>query len=239
MRAQVSFAAVLEQLDATGTPEDSSALLATIRDRFGLANVVYFASHIPGLTRTEPLLAVTYPDAWVEHYKAEGFVDVDPVLPAGLKAPSPTDWSLFDRKSPALKRFFGEADSFGVGRQGLTLPIRGARGEIAMLSLTSMETPREWASFCRHFTREFQIVAAATHDMVLRVNGARTGPPHLAPRETECLKWASEGNTYEDIATILGITRGTVKTHMESARRKMHTLNTTHTVARAIRLGLI
>lgn len=239
MPTGTSFSAVVDQFSQAKTPKDSREVLERIRDQFGLAHVVYFAERIPGVTNGAPLIAVTYTDEWVEHYKTENFVEIDPVVPAGLRNILPTDWSTFDRKDSQLKRFFGEADDFGVGTQGITIPARSSSGDVAMLSVTGNMPPKEWSLFRKYFIREFQIIAAASHDMILRVNGANIEKPRLSPREIECLKWASEGKTYDDIATIMNISRGTVKSYMEMTRSKLNALNTTHTVTRAIRLGII
>lgn len=239
MLTTVSFAAVVDQFSSITTEADCLSLLQSTRDHYGLTNVVYFASRIPEVRIEEPLIAVTYQDEWVQHYKDERFVEIDPVVPAGLRNLLPTDWSTFDRRDPETKRFFGEAGEFGVGSQGLTIPIRGSHGALAMFSITSDDSDSEWALLRKHLMREFQIIAAATHDMILRINGAELQAPRLSPREVECLQWASEGKTYEDIATIMNIRKGTVKSYMEIARKKLNSINTTHTVTRAIRLGLI
>lgn len=239
MRLNIRFSEVIDQLSSAGDPTQSMELLDRIRDMYGLRNVVYFAAQIPELTSREPYLAVTYDEAWIQHYKDRDYVSIDPVLNAGLKRMLPTDWSTFDRSSPKLKEFFGEAQEFGVGRQGLTMPIRGTNGEAAMLSITSDETDREWGKLRTNYMRDFQLIANYVHEMVLRVEQVKLTVPRLTRREIECLKWSAEGKTYADIATILGISVGTVQSYMEFSRVKLNTLNTTHTVTRALRLKII
>ncbi|SDT97483.1 LuxR family transcriptional regulator [Stappia sp. ES.058] len=235
----VFFSEVIDQLNAIEDSAQAMALLDRIRSSYGLKNVVYFAAQIPELTVREPYLAVTYDDAWVQHYKDRDYVSVDPVLSAGLQRMLPTDWSTFDRTSGPLKTFFGEAEEFGVGRQGLTMPIRGVNGEAAMLSITSEESDREWIRLRTHYMRDFQLIANVVHEMILRVERVQTVIPRLTRREIECLKWASEGKTYEEIAIILGIRRGTVQSYMEFSRLKLNAVNTTHSVTRALRLKII
>lgn len=239
MQLDVRFSHVIDRLSAAERPTDSKEVLQHIRDMYGLRNVVYFAAQIPELTAREPYLAVTYDEGWIQHYKDRAYVEIDPVLTAGLKRMLPTDWSTFDRSTPEMKSFFGEADAFGVGRQGLTMPIRGANGEAAMLSITSDETDREWKSLRTHYMRDFQLIANYVHEMIVKVEHIDKTIPRLSRREIECLKWSAEGKTYADIATILGISTGTVKSYMEMARSKLNALNTTHTVTRAIRLKII
>ena len=235
----VFFSEVIDQLNTIANPNEGMALLDRIGAAYGLKNVVYFAARIPELTAREPYLAVTYDDAWVQHYKKNDYVSIDPVLSAGLQRMLPTDWSTFDKTSGPLKTFFGEAQEFGVGRQGMTMPIRGVNGEAAMLSITSEETDREWIRLRTHYMRDFQLIANVVHEMILRVERVSEVIPRLTKREIECLKWASEGKTYEEIAIILGIRRGTVQSYMEFSRLKLNAVNTTHSVTRALRLRLI
>jgi DNA-binding CsgD family transcriptional regulator len=47
------------------------------------------------------------------------------------------------------------------------------------------------------------------------------------------------GKTSEDIATILGISEGVVRIHLQSAQHKLNCLNRTHSVAKAMAYKLI
>lgn len=66
--------------------------------------------------------------------------------------------------------------------------------------------------------------------------GSKAG---LSIRECECLLWAAQGKTADEMATILGISERTVRFHLNNASQKMDTVNTTQTVALAIAQGLI
>jgi len=43
----------------------------------------------------------------------------------------------------------------------------------------------------------------------------------LTPREAQCLTWAANGKTYEEIGEILKISARIVKAHIENAKRKL------------------
>jgi DNA-binding CsgD family transcriptional regulator len=49
----------------------------------------------------------------------------------------------------------------------------------------------------------------------------------LTPRETEVLRWLAEGKSNPEIATILGLTAGTVKLHVERILTKLGVENRT------------
>lgn len=61
----------------------------------------------------------------------------------------------------------------------------------------------------------------------------------LSRRESECLAWAAQGKTYTEIAMLVGISFGSVKSYLDSARYKLDAVNLPHAVALAITYGLI
>lgn len=61
----------------------------------------------------------------------------------------------------------------------------------------------------------------------------------LTNREVEILRAAAEGETAQDTADRLGISRFTVIAHRKSAATKLGALNITHAVAVALRGGII
>lgn len=61
----------------------------------------------------------------------------------------------------------------------------------------------------------------------------------LTKREKECLKWASEGKTSYEIATILGLSENTINNYVASIVRKMGASNRLHMVGIALRENYI
>ena len=64
-------------------------------------------------------------------------------------------------------------------------------------------------------------------------------PVQLSIREEQCLLWAARGKTYQEIAEILGLAFGSVKTHLDGARHKLRCMNLTHAAAVAFATGVI
>jgi DNA-binding CsgD family transcriptional regulator len=60
----------------------------------------------------------------------------------------------------------------------------------------------------------------------------------LSAREREILLWSCRGKTYADIAAILGLAPGTVKTYLDTARHKLNVVNITHAAAVAVAIGI-
>src|SRR5262249_5259885 len=76
-------------------------------------------------------------------------------------------------------------------------------------------------------------------DTASRINIKLSASPNrLSSREEQCLLWAARGKTYEEIAIILGLAYGTVKTHLDAARHKLQCVNLTHAAALAFATGM-
>lgn len=235
------FYDVVEDISGVERTEEGHDALKQAAAQYGLEHAVYLGLNVPGLTEGEPYLAVTYSDEWCLHYRQQGYVNVDPVVRLGMTGLLPIDWASLDRSNPRVRRLFGEAADAKVGNQGLTFPIRGALGELALFSITANVSDREWADTKRLYMRDFQIIAHHAHAMVLRMTGAtRTDYAHvLSERERECLQWAAVGKSAWDTSVILSISERSVKFYLDQARHKLDCMNKTHAVAKAISLGLV
>jgi DNA-binding NarL/FixJ family response regulator len=63
--------------------------------------------------------------------------------------------------------------------------------------------------------------------------------PRLTPREHEVLQLAAEGRSTHEIAAVLVLSPGTVKTHFQHMYGKLGARDRVSAVATALRLGLI
>lgn len=236
-----AFFDVVSGVDSIGSAQEIPSVLDNIKNSYDLQSVAYFALGVPGRRRHDPLLAVTYSPDWVDHYVKSGYVGIDPVLKHGFSSALPIEWHAREDRDSALKRFFGEAVEFGVGRRGLTFPVRGYRGERALLTITSNAAGRDWPHGRRIYQRDFLGIASHFHEMMLRIRTAEAGAESvkLSPREIECLDWAARGKTTAEIAVILSLSERTVRFYHELARTKLQAQNITHAVSKAMSLNLI
>lgn len=230
---------VLSEIGKVGEPGKIPSLLHRIAQRYGVKSIAYLGTGIKGISDREPYLAVTYSHEWVTHYKARQYVKLDPVLQVGMRRLLPFDWQEFGTFEGEVKSFFGEAKEFGLGHQGISIPIRGRSGDRALLSITSDLSAKDWSIARLFFMRDFQVIATHLHDLVLRTEGITPPPLRLSPREQECLFWISEGKTAWECAIILGLSQHTVRFYLESARAKLRAASNTHAVSIAIQAGLL
>lgn len=217
--------------------------LQQLKAHYGLTNLVYHCPSFPGRTLTDPFLALTYSEEWVEHYKAQNYVAIDPVFNLGARAVTPIDWGRLPKVGKKTKRLFHESIDAGVGRQGVTIPVRGpGNGTWALFSATTDDNDLDWEKRRYFLIRDLVHVAHFVHQRAFDLNVVSPKLPDLnaiTRREIEALRWSAEGKTTEDIGTILGVSVETAKAHLDAVRFKLQALNRVHAVAKAIRAGLI
>jgi DNA-binding NarL/FixJ family response regulator len=74
---------------------------------------------------------------------------------------------------------------------------------------------------------------------IVRGDGSPGTLGALTPREQEVLRLIAEGNTNQDIADILGLSRKTVESHRGNIMRKLQLHDVTELVKYAIRKGIV
>ena len=234
-----AFLDTVDELRTLSASDDVQVALKRIKERYGLKHIAYLAHSLPGRSHKDPLIVVTYSTEWVKRYFDLHYMRHDPVVARGLSSLMPFDWSEVDLSGVQVRRLFGEAREYGVGRHGMSFPIRGRYGDQALFSITSDETDTEWSRIRRLFMRDFQVLAYHVHQLVLRAETAEVSPVKLSPREVDCLRWAGLGKTAAEIAQILGIGTRTTRFYLETARYKLGAINVTNAVAKAISLNII
>lgn len=231
---------LLEEIDELTDSTKISTLPAKMLEVYDLKSVAYLGAGLTDQADRRPYLAVTYSPEWVERYKTEQFVEIDPAIQVGLRRMLPIDWAQFDRKAPMVCRLFGEAREFGLGRQGISLPVHGRHGDRALVSITSDAGERDWHHLRLRYMRDFQLLALHLHQAILRLEGGWSAPrAALSPRERECLQWVAEGKTYWECSVILGLSEHTVRCYLESARHKLGAANNSHAVNIAGKAALL
>lgn len=215
------------------------ARLKGICNAFELQNLAYFGLPSFGSLQTPPRLKVTYDSAWVEHYRQRRYAHFDPVLMEGLKSGRSFDWSELSRDSKQIADFFGEACEFGVGTNGVTIPIAGQGMPIALVSFTSDKKPADWQSFLDEKRHSLQLLSLSLHEHVWQHEDQEVAAERLSEREAECLKWAAAGKTAFETSMIVGISERTVRHYLEVSRRKLDAGNITHAVVKAINANLL
>lgn len=129
---------------------DLSDILGRMAHLLGVAHCTLHVVHegLPASFTTK--VVTTYPDEWVALYVNRRYYVVDPVVQASRTMTQGFYWDRFDSSSPLVRTFWRDAEAYGVGSSGYTLPIVTERGDTIALSLSSRDAPdafREVSSY--------------------------------------------------------------------------------------------
>lgn len=237
----MEFGEARQAIDAAANVDELFGVLRGLRDESGLAHLVYHATFIPSCEKTNALLMPTYDDAWVQRYFAQDYFRIDPVLQAGRTGFLPIDWMTVDRSSKEARHFLAEAESYGVGRHGFSLPIRGPAGERALFTITSNATDEHWHRWRFSHLRDFHLLAHYFHDRAMRLAELRPADVMrpLSPRERQCLERLMRGQAPGQIADALDLSVSAVHAYLRAARQKLECATIEQAIVKAIRLDLI
>jgi DNA-binding CsgD family transcriptional regulator len=243
VEVKIDFESATARLTETILGNDNHDLAETLRTiaaDIGLSHIAYLRLS-PDKSPDICLLVavVTYSRLWQHRYFVKKYMSTDPVIFYGREADQPFDWTNLPVDDPATKAFFTDALNHNVGRNGLSIPLRNRRGVFALVSFTSDLSTDEWEDYKSANMRSLKLLTVLI-DSASNINFKLPAfPVHLSNREEQCLLWAARGKTYQEIAEILGLAFGSVKTHLDAARHKLHCMNLTHAAAVAFATGVI
>jgi DNA-binding CsgD family transcriptional regulator len=237
-----AFYAVVETGEEIRSVTDAQRFLEKLSVHYGVDNLAYLGVNVPRPEENRPVFVIsTYAKEWVERYRARNYQRIDPVLPESMKGILPLDWRNLPPLRSATSRFFGEAHEYGVKKQGLSIPVRGAKGDVAIFTVNTDLPDADWEGFKQRNIREFLLIAFYFHQQVMALEGFRSASEirELSPRERDMLWWTAEGKTTKEIALILGLSDRTVRFYIENAMTKLRCHSKAQCVAKAIRIGAL
>ena len=109
----------LRMLRTAGYRTDLQSVLNELCARYGLSHMIFLVVSSGGGSGLYPYYCTTYPKRWTEICVDKRYFDIDPVIDVMRCGFLPTPAS----------RLFRDARSYAVGPHGLTIPIRGLKGE--------------------------------------------------------------------------------------------------------------
>jgi len=228
---------LLTSLHGAIPPEGFQPVAQRLRDHLAVRHAAFHWVNGAG----QHFGATTYPDAWQNHYRKNGYFRTDPVMTMCFQRVVPMNWRRLDWTRKTARKFRQETLDHGLGNQGYSIPIRGPNGRFAMLTLNDMADNDTWDGFIALNARDLMIVAQEFFQTTLEHEQADTTPhfPPLSPREVSVMTCLAQGMNRAQAAVELQISEHTLRVYIEAARRKLGALNTTHAVARALSDGII
>lgn len=229
------------------------ALLESVQE-LGFTSVIYDFAPVPrspdGMMIVPNILRIrNVPASFVELWCRDGYYGIDPVQQICLDCSIPFVWSHFSNDHSILERPLRREHQPVVSYLkdtrltcGATVPIHMADGALATVTAIRIDSERDFLGDARLRLGTLSMLAQHLHGAVygrLDRRSRRSAAVRLTDREIECLRWAAEGKTAQDIAVILDRSLATVCLHLSNAARKLDAANRAQAIARAAHYRLL
>lgn len=239
---QSTFKRFMLQLERSQHEEALRDVLAEAASDMGVSSFAYLGLSSNPSPPMGPVYVSTYPTEWTSHYLGHDYSRIDPVIQTAARNVLPFYWGPATPLQPrdeAQTRLFDDARDYGI-TFGFTVPIHDV-GRTASLNFCCAHDIDRFRTVIESHRHVIHLMGIHFHAHVrLKVQlSSLKGRPNLTAREIECLQWAALGKSQQDIAAIVGITRRTVKFHIENAMRKLNVVTTRQAILRAVMMGAI
>lgn len=229
---------VADQIYKCDSPQGAFDIYLAFAKTLGFENL--FFGRI-GFLLSEPQGApefyLTNMHEWAQEYLSKGYVHIDPVVLLALRINRAFDYDEAQQDlTPAQENLIQKAEAAGLV-DGFVVPIHnrvGSPGAIAICAphkLNLSETDKLRLEMLAH-------IAFRTIERLLGLTDAAE-PFKLSDRERTVLTLVARGKTNWEIGAILSISEYSVRDYLKNLSQRLETVNRTHTVARAMQLGLI
>ncbi|HWX64952.1 MAG TPA: LuxR family transcriptional regulator [Rhodanobacter sp.] len=229
----------LNRLAASAESVDAIVLeLAEIVSQLGFEYCSYVLRIPLSVSKPVVIWSSTYPAHWLDHYFANKYLDIDPIIQRVTHDSSPLIWA--DTAVDSRPDFWEDARSHGI-RHGWALATHGACMTTGMLSLARSSQAVTQAELA---DTEMKLVwlSHVVHGLIgsVELKKLMPGPAtELTAREREVLRWSAAGKTVGEIGAILGISERTVTFHITGTLVKLNVVNKTQAVSKALILDLL
>lgn len=203
----------------------------------------YLISLGPATSReTDPItgLMTTFPKCWLDQYRSEGMIDIDPILKHCRRELVPFFWDSERRRARGRSRYFWQQrEQYGL-RSGVSIPLRYELlwGTLSV-ALDDTDTTEQDAFSSPAVYQLFMLIPYLLSGMSHRLTGPSQPCHDLTPKELDCLQWASAGKTTWEISKILTCSERTIDFHLLNARRKLGSVSRQQAVGIAASHGLV
>lgn len=221
--------------------DESAGFLRSARDRFDVLNLSYWYLGSAADSADRITWLSTYNQDYMALYMREYSPARDRAFTLCFRRLLPLDWDEVRRTDETVQNIHAAAERYGIGRHGISFPIRDVGAGDAMFSVNFECDDRHWSEVRTELVNRLHLFAHYFHQRMRDVIVARPALPEfeLAPREREVLQWAAEGKTAWETAQLLKVSERAVRLYMENAMTKLRAKSKPQAVAIAVRNGML
>ncbi|MGA7239908.1 MAG: autoinducer binding domain-containing protein [Bryobacteraceae bacterium] len=233
----------ISQSNSASSKEEVFALFQRVLRYLGYDSVVYsLLTDHPSIGRKAGHgVTGNYPKDWMDYYMEKGYFTQDPVPKYAFTTSAAYTWEhvvetcAISKKQKTLMNEAQDAKLYS----GAAVAIYGPNFEVAGVGIASsynkLRPSKDTLAIIRAVSHQFHF-AYSQFDLP---NGQPERQVSLSPREREVLSYSAEAKSVPVIGIIMGISRGTVKFHLQNIYRKLDVCTKQQAIVKAIRLGLI
>jgi DNA-binding CsgD family transcriptional regulator len=220
---------------------ESADFLRTARDRFGVLNLSYWFLGASNDLPDRMTWLSTYDESYMAIYMREYSPLKDRAFQICFRTLLPLDWAQLRNSDETVQHIHETAEQFGVGRHGISIPIRDPGVGDAMFSINFECDDRLWEKLRQELVNSIHLFAHYYHLRMKNVLAARpvSAEFDLSPREREVLQWAAEGKTAWETAQLLGLSESAVNLYSSKAMNKLRAKTKTQAVAIAVKNAIL
>jgi DNA-binding CsgD family transcriptional regulator len=220
---------------------ETADCLRAARDQFGVMNLSYWFLGSSSDVPDRMSWFSTYDEGYVAVYLRDVTPLRDRAFQLCFRRLLPLDWAELRKADLSVESIHLIAERFGVGRHGVSIPIREPGVGDAMFSVNFDCEDHHWNELRSALANDVHLFAHYFHLRMKNVIAAQaaTAAFDLSPREREVLQWAAEGKTAWETAQFLRVSESAVNLYASNAMTKLRAKTKTQAVAIAVRNGLL
>ena len=220
---------------------ESFEFLRSARDLFGVLNLSYWFLGASNDIPDRMSWFSTYDQAYTALYLRDFSPLRDQAFRLCFQRLLPLDWAEIRDADETVARIHAVAERYGVGRHGISIPIREPGVGDAMFSINFECDDREWSGVRSGLVNDVHLFAHYFHMRMRKViaKQAATAAFDLSPRERQVLEWAAAGKTSRETSRLLGLSESAVKLYASNAMDKLRAKTRTQAVAIAVKNNIL
>lgn len=208
----------------------------------GLGYQLYLLSLTTTDADDDPLskIVTTYPKSWIDCYREQRFLSVDPILKHCSCYITPFFWDRNREYSCEQTREFWETrESHGI-KSGVSIPLQHWHLK-GSLSVAFPNDKPNAALAIEHemLGKLFMVIPYALEGLKGNIEVKRKANFQLTPRQRECLRWVGAGKTSWEISKIINCSERTINFHLTNTMNKLNVSNRQQAIAKAILNNLL
>lgn len=179
------------------------------------------------------------PTQWSTHYRAMAYQQIDPILRRARRTAVPFCWQELNACHWKEQQFLDDARAHGL-KDGITVPLHCASGEIYILSLIGKQAPKEYRARWTLYASAYEFLCAYLPNLrklLMQEFSTQMNRASLTQAQLEVLHLLTQGRTARDIANMLGIHIRTVEDRISRARDRLQVSSRAQLIARAVANG--